>query len=99
MPYSFSLPLSPHPLSNCSAYHDQDYKTVFANLTFSSTVTSQSIVITLNDDEIDENDEHFFGTLLPSTNPRVLLDPTEADILIRDNAGKWSLSDSYCHTV
>ena len=99
MPYSHSFPLSPHQLSNCSAYHDQDHKTVFTNLTFSSPVTSQSVDITLNDDEIDENNEHFFGTLLPSTNPRVLLDLKVADILIRDNAGKWTLYDSYCHTV
>ena len=84
----FTLLVHIPPFLICLANPDQDYNTVFTNLTFSSTVTSQAIDVTINDDEIDENDESFFGILLPSTNPRVLLDPSQAEILIRGRDGK-----------
>lgn len=68
---------------------NQDYIIQLATITFSSSVSSQSVDITIIDDEIDENDELFNGNLtLISTNPRVQLDPTEADILIVDNDSK-----------
>ena len=85
--YPGFLPLSP-PFLICSANPDQDYNTLLAILTFSSTVSSQSVDVTINDDTIDENDELFIGNLLSATNPRVQLNPTAADILIMDNDSK-----------
>ena len=71
----------------CAANPDQDFNSSLTTLTFSSTVSSQSVNIAIIDDEINEGDESFRGLFLFSTDPRVLLDSTSADILIQDNDG------------
>ena len=76
----------------CAANPDQDFNTSLTTLIFSSTVSSQSINIAIIDDEIDEGDELFSGFFIFSTNPRVLLDSSSADILIQDNDGMCSSS-------
>ena len=71
----------------CAANPDQDFNASLTTFTFSSAVASQSVNITIIDDEIDKGDETFTGFFIFSTNPRVLLDYSSVDILIQDNDG------------
>ena len=59
------------------------------DLTFSASVSSISVNVSINDDTIDELDELFRAALdLVSDNDRVVVAPASADILITDNDGE-----------
>ena len=66
-----------------------DYQTVTRMITFSSSVSTASITVTIFDDSIFESTENFVGNLVdPQSQNRVFLMPSIANVTIMDNDGK-----------
>ena len=59
-------------------------------MTFTPTVTRQSVTIPIVDDDADENVENFFGrlTVLFAPEDDVVVQPDETGIIINDNDGE-----------
>ena len=70
----------------------QDYTSLNAPLTFSSTTTRHTVPLSITEDNINERTEEFFARLSINTAPsgRVELEPQQATITITDNDGKIS---------
>ena len=67
-----------------------DYTSVLQTLTFRSRLPSMTVLVPINDDDLDEEDlERFTASLtLVTDNPRVTINPPMAEVLIVDNDGK-----------
>ena len=66
-----------------------DYTSISEVLTFSSTVTRESVVIAINDDETNENIEEFIASLTfdGTVVGGITLRPDRATVEIMDNDG------------
>ena len=63
-------------------------------LQFSNQTTSQTVRIVIEDDDILENDENFFGNLA-TLDGSVILDPEQAEVnILEDNDGTFSIQYS-----
>ena len=62
-----------------------DFLDTSANLTFNSTSTTQTVMVSILDDLIPEEMLEYFSLILTSTDPAVTLSPMTANVTIIDD--------------
>ena len=70
----------------------EDYTGIFNQaLTFSTRLPPMTVLVPINDDDLDEEDrERFTASLvLLTNNPRVQIAPPQTEVIIEDNDGKY----------
>ena len=65
----------------------EDYAITSSNLTFSATMSSQTVTISIHEDTLVESSETIIVTLT-SADPATILNPPNATVTIEDNNGK-----------
>ena len=86
--YNKSICLSNHTLLHSVFAGPGDYTPIERSLTFTSSVQDISVSVPLTDDELFEESEHFFASLvLEPTGLNVQLDLTQAHLTILDVDG------------
>ena len=72
-----------------------DYTGQVESLTFSSSVAELSVLVPIEDDNLDEEDFEKFIAILITVNQRVTLAPGMADVFIQDDDGNFSSYTSW----